>query len=288
MQKGILAPVPASGCYLFFSQTPGVAPQQTLAELAEVVDGESVVLGIGKSLLDNMNQSISGLHAFPGSFGSGMEFPVTPAALWVWVRANDAGEVFHLAQQIQLLLMPAFQLDKSISSFKYRDGNDLTGYEDGTENPKGEDAINAAFVTEGALAGSSFVAVQQWLHDFTSFEELTDEEQDQSVGRNKASNEELPDAPAFSHVKRTAQESFTPEAFLLRRSMPWVEGSIGGLVFVAFGHSVAAFEAQLKRMSGAEDGIQDGLFKFTRPVSGAYFWCPPCKDGCLDLSLLAC
>jgi len=52
---------------------------------------------------------------------------------------------------------------------------------------------------------------------------------------------------------------------------------------VAFGKDFSAFEAQLKRMVGAEDGIIDALFKFTTPVSGAYFWCPPILDGRLDL-----
>ena len=68
--------------------------------------------------------------------------------------------------------------------------------------------------------------------------------------------------------------------------MPWAEGNDGGLMFVAFGKSFDAFEAQLKRMTGGEDGVVDALFGFTQPVSGAYFWCPAMKDGKLDLSLL--
>ena len=72
---------------------------------------------------------------------------------------------------------------------------------------------------------------------------------------------------------------------MLRRSMPWAEGNTGGLMFVAFGSSFYAFEAQLNRMVRAEDTIVDALFKFTQPVSGAYFWCPALKDGRLDLSL---
>ena len=55
-------------------------------------------------------------------------------------------------------------------------------------------------------------------------------------------------------------------------------------MLVAFGKSFAAFEAQLKRMAGAEDGVTDALFRFTRPVIGAYFWCPRMKNGRLDLS----
>jgi porphyrinogen peroxidase len=84
-------------------------------------------------------------------------------------------------------------------------------------------------------------------------------------------------------VKRTAQESFTPEAFVLRRSMPWADGTRAGLMFVAFGRTLDAYDAQLKRMAGAEDGIADAMFTFTRPVTGAYFWCPPVFRGRLDL-----
>jgi putative iron-dependent peroxidase len=87
-------------------------------------------------------------------------------------------------------------------------------------------------------------------------------------------------------VKRTAQEDFTPEAFMLRRSMPWSALDQAGLMFVAFGNSFYAFEAQLRRMSGAEDGIVDALFQFTQPQTGSYFWCPPMQNGKPDLSLL--
>ncbi|MCF8178401.1 MAG: Dyp-type peroxidase, partial [Sulfuritalea sp.] len=118
------------------------------------------------------------------------------------------------------------------------------------------------------------------------FDAMSGEEQDNAIGRRRSDNEELDDAPPSAHVKRTAQESFNPEAFVLRRSMSWTDGNAAGLVFVAFGKSFAAFEAQLKRMVGAEDGVTDALFRFTRPVTGAYFWCPPMKNGRLDLSSL--
>ncbi|MCK4710133.1 MAG: Dyp-type peroxidase, partial [Gammaproteobacteria bacterium] len=99
-------------------------------------------------------------------------------------------------------------------------------------------------------------------------------------------NEEFDEAPESAHVKRSAQENFSPEAFMLRRSMPWAEGMSGGLNFVAFGHNFDAFEAVMNRMSGNEDGIPDALFNFTRPLSGSYFWCPPMKGGEVDLSVL--
>ncbi len=68
--------------------------------------------------------------------------------------------------------------------------------------------------------------------------------------------------------------------------MPWMAGTQAGLMFVAFGHSHAAFEAQMRRMAGQDDGIVDALFGISKPVTGAYFWCPPMRDGRLDLSRL--
>jgi porphyrinogen peroxidase len=73
----------------------------------------------------------------------------------------------------------------------------------------------------------------------------------------------------------------------LRRSMPWADGMRIGLNFVAFGKSFDAFEAQLRRMVGAEDGITDALFKFTLPITGSYFWCPPMAGNRLDFRALA-
>ena len=137
------------------------------------------------------------------------------------------------------------------------------------------------------LDGSSFVAVQQWVHDLTRFESMSGLEQDHTIGRRKSDNQEINDAPMSAHVKRTAQESFEPPAFVVRRSMPWADETGEGLVFVAFGESFRPFEALLRRMVGADDGIADALFTFTRPISGNYFWCPPMHKGKLDLRALA-
>ena len=52
-----------------------------------------------------------------------------------------------------------------------------------------------------------------------------------------------------------------------------------GLMFVAFGKSFDAFEAQLRRMVGLEDGVADAVFRFSRPTSGGYYWGPPGPGG---------
>lgn len=288
-QPGILAPVPQAGRFLSYALL-GSASQAgaALQAVRDTCDPDYLVLGVGQSLALALGHEIPGLRPFPTHVLAGVELPSTPSALWCWLSGSDAGDVLHAARKLEALLLPVFSVIHRVEAFKHGSGRDLTGYEDGTENPQDEAAIVAAVVTgEGeGFDGGSYVAVQQWRHDFAKFDAMSPQAQDHSVGRRKSDNEELDDAPASAHVKRTAQESFTPEAFVVRRSMPWAEAGEAGLVFVAFGHSLDAFEAQLKRMVGAEDGIVDALFSFTRPMTGAYFWCPPLRAGRLDLSAL--
>lgn len=284
-QPGILAPLPPQARYISVIQREGSDPRDALRALATHAAGEGLVVGLGAGLVASLGGHINGLRSFEGISGAKMRLPSTPAALWLWLRGDDRGELLHRSRTLCQLLAPAFDLQQITDAFVHAGGKDLSGYEDGTENPTGEDALAAACVPleAGALAGSSFVAVQRWRHNMPKFDAMTRAQQDACVGRERDSNEEMDDAPASAHVKRTAQENFEPEAFVLRRSMPWTEGNEGGLVFVAFGHSFDAFEAQLRRMSGAEDGITDGLFRFTQPETGAYFWCPGVRGGQLDL-----
>jgi putative iron-dependent peroxidase len=195
--------------------------------------------------------------------------------------------VFDLTQHIRELVAEAFLLVDSNDTFTYHGGRDLTRFEDGTENPKGKLAVQAAIVAEGEhLRGSSFLAVQRWVHDLTRFRAFEEERREMLIGRRAESNEEIEDAPPSAHVKRAEQESFDPAAFMVRRSMPWASATEEGLEFIAHVESLDRFERVLHRMVGQDDGIVDGLFSFSRPVTGGYYWCPPVDDGRLDLTIL--
>jgi putative iron-dependent peroxidase len=284
--------VPSQGRYLFFSLKQADALRQGLQQLAPLVDGLHVVAGLGPGLVEALGATVPGLREFPALCGPQVSVPSTPTALWCWLRGIDRGKLVHTTRALEKALAPALQLDRVIESFRHGrgpngHGRDLTGYEDGTENPQDAAAEKAALVhRQGAgMNGSSFVAVQQWVHDFDAFEAMDTQAQDHTVGRRRRNNQELDDAPASAHVKRTAQESFTPQAFVLRRSMPWVLEQQAGLMFVAFGKSLDAFEAQMRRMAGLDDGITDALFRISKPVSGAYFWCPPVREGAQGVRL---
>jgi len=297
-QPGILAAVPRATRYLTLSVAQPARVESikaALSALAAVADGDEVVVGVGASLAEQLGARIDGLKPFPRFPGAKVEIPVTPAAqasLWCWIRGDDRGTILHTSRAIEAAVGGAFRIEAVVDGFRHREGRDLTGYVDGTENPKGAKAQRTAFVADrGAgegegMSGSSFVAVQQWLHDFRAFDAMSTREQDHAIGRRKRDDVELGNAPESAHVKRTAQESFEPEAFVLRRSMPWMDGKRAGLMFTAFAASFDAYEAQMRRMAGIDDGVIDAMFRFTQPLTGAYFWCPPVKRGRVDFGRL--
>jgi putative iron-dependent peroxidase len=286
-QPGILAPIPPCGRSMTFRLAPETDARPALARLCAGFDPDWGVVGLGEPLVRALDATVPGLRGFPSLTGPACSVPATQAALWLLLRGADRGSLFDAGERVKALLDPAFVLDDATDTFLYAGGRDLTGYEDGTENPKGDDAAAAALVQAGAgLAGSSFVAVQRWAHDLARFRRHAPAECDAMIGRRREDNEELDDAPASAHVKRSAQESFDPPAFMLRRSMPWATAHEQGLEFIAFGHSPDAFEQVMRRMAGLEDGVVDALFTFSRPLTGGYYWCPPVKAGRLDLSAL--
>lgn len=282
-QPGILAkPVPLQARHLFFALESAEALPAALDNLARLVDVKHTVVGFGESLVQALAGHVQGLRAFPVITGVGVDNPSTQHALWCWLHGDDRGDLLHRSRALEQALAPALKLVQMTEAFRHKSGHDLTGYEDGTENPVDEAAMAAGIAADGG----SFAAIQQWQHDLDGFAALPAHEQDNIMGRRKSDNEELDDAPESAHVKRTAQESFAPEAFVVRRSMPWANEQGAGLMFLAFGHCFDAFEAQLRRMSGLDDGIVDGLYRFSRPITGGYYWCPPLREGRLDLSVL--
>jgi len=167
-QAGILELIPRHAKYLFDDQIPFSNAVDCLQRLADIADGTDIVVGFGQSLTLNLGVEIPGLRCFPAQSKAGIDIPSSQAALMCWLRGDDPGELLHRSRQVTALLGEGFVPNDCIDTFRYGVGQDLTGYEDGTENPTGPEAETAAFVAgAGAgLDGSSFVATQQWLHDF--------------------------------------------------------------------------------------------------------------------------
>jgi len=283
-QSSILAAPPPAGRFLTLGLVPGAPAHAALERVASLRVGDGIVVGLGDPLLRAAGSQLELLRPFPALSGPGGAFPSAQGAVWLFLAGRDAGEILHRTRKVVAELGEHFRIDEDVATFVYAEGRDLSGYEDGTENPKGPRAVEVALCTgKPGLADGSFVAAQRWVHDLSRIEKLAPQERDYIVGRDRESNQELEDAPPSAHVKRSAQESFEPTAFMLRRSMPWGDVREHGLYFVAYAASLDPYERVLRRMIGLDDGIVDGLLRFTRPISGGYYWCPPLAGERLDL-----
>jgi putative iron-dependent peroxidase len=278
-QPCILRDVPTHARAFVLDLRSGIDPRPALAALAPQWDPEATVVGFGAPLAAALGREVPGLRAFPALAHGAVTVPSTQGALFVLLHGPDRGVLDDRARALVAALGDAFTVGDDTECFRYREGRDLSGYVDGTENPKAEAAIQAALRPDG----STFVAVQRWVHDLSWFGARTPGERDAIMGRRLADDTEIADAPATAHVKRTAQESYEPPAFMVRRSMPWITREAKGLLFLAYGESLDRYERVLRRMVGLEDGASDGLFRFSRPVTGSYFHCPPLVDGTIRL-----
>jgi putative iron-dependent peroxidase len=282
-QPAILTPPAAAGRFITLGLTRDANPRDVAARLASLALDERLIVGIGEPLVRALGKKVDGLRAFPEMVGPGGTFPSTQGAIWLFVGGTDAGEILLRARRVIASLGEHVRIDEDIPSFVYGGGRDLTGFEDGTENPKGERAVEVAFGPGAQRTGGCFVAAQKWIHDLGAFERLSPQARNDVFGRAVDSNEELASAPLTAHVKRAAQESYEPNAFLLRRSMPWGDVREHGLYFVAYAATLDSFERILRRMAGLDDGVADALLSISRAVTGSYFWCPPILTDRLDL-----
>jgi putative iron-dependent peroxidase len=257
-------------------------PKEALSKLA-ALDPAGAVIGLGAPLVAAVGKTIPGFSAFENLEGR-VSMPSTQKALWAYVLDDTPGQAFSRAEALHRLVDGPFQLAETQPVFRYRDGRDLTGYLDGTANPKDDEAVAAALIPDGERAGGSFALVQRYVHFRSRFERLSQDARDAVVGRRLSDNEEMDDAPETSHVKRTDQEGYDEPAFMLRRSMPWGDLRTHGLLFVAFIADLRTMDLVLRRMCGLVDGESDALLKYTQAETGAYYYCPPLAGGRLNLA----
>jgi putative iron-dependent peroxidase len=159
--------------------------------------------------------------------------------------------------------------------YRYLDSRDMTDFVDGTENPKDAQREEVAIVPQGEFAGGSYVMVQRFIHNLPSWNRLNVSAQEKVIGRTKPDSIELDDVPAASHVGRVDIKEEGKGLKIVRHSLPY--GSVSGehgLLFIAYCNTLHNFKAMLESMYGVTDGKTDQLLRFTKAVTGAYFFAP--------------
>lgn len=238
-------------------------------------------LGIGSELWGRLSPASrpAGLRPFRAVKANGRVAPATGGDLFLQITSGCHDLNLDLAMGLVRRLQPLATVAEEIHGFRYRDSRDLTGFIDGTENPKGKARAVAALIGEEdrPFAGGSYVAVQRYVHDLERWSRLGDREQEQIIGRTKRGSVELPKnkKPETAHISRVVIERDGAELQILRQSYPWGTVREAGLYFAAYTMSLDIFDLMLARMMGATgDGLHDRLMEFSRAVTGATFFVP--------------
>jgi putative iron-dependent peroxidase len=244
----------------------------------------SVVASIGSDAYDRL---FSGprpveLHPFIELNGPRHHAPSTPGDLLFHIRAEFLDVCFELAGRLVEAMAGAISVVDEVHGFKFFDNRDLMGFVDGTENPDGPLATSATQIgdEDPDFAGGCYVHVQKYLHDMSSWNSLSVEEQERVIGRTKLDDIELGDdvKPANSHLAlNVIEDDEGNELKILRHNMPF--GEVGkaefGTYYIGYSRAAAVTERMLRNMFiGDPPGNTDRILDFSTAVTGNMFFTP--------------
>ena len=221
-----------------------------------------------------------GLRPFTAIQAGGKAAPSTGGDLLFHIISKREDLNFELATQLMSRLGDTVEVMEEVHGFRYLDSRDLTGFIDGTENPKGdEDRAGVALIgaEDADFTSGSYVFTQRYVHHLKKWATLSAEQQEHVIGRRKTDSEELADnvKPATAHISRTVIKEDGEELEIVRHSFPYGTVNEVGLFFIAYTKSLDIPEKMLSRMMGTSgDGVHDHLMDYSQAVSGAHFFAP--------------
>lgn len=252
---------------------------QKLTELQQTFPdaGLGAVIAFGHTLWRDLSggQGAAQLKEFL-PLGKGIA-PATQRDLLIHIQSLRHDVNFSLAQAALSSFGAAITVEEETHGFRWVEDRDLSGFVDGTENPQGEKRQQVAIIADGEDAGGSYVFTQRWQHNLKQWQRLDVSKQEQVMGRTKVSNEELDSEtrPVTSHVSRVDLKEHGQGLKILRQSLPYGTASgTNGLFFIAYCATLHNIEQQLLSMFGETDGKYDAMLRFTKPVTGSYFFAP--------------
>jgi putative iron-dependent peroxidase len=244
----------------------------------------SLVTSIGSDAWDRLfsGPRPAELHPFVELDGPRHHAPSTPGDLLFHIKAVSLDYAFELAKRILLALDGAVTVVDEIQGFKYFDNRDLMGFVDGTENPAGQVATNATSIgdEDPDFAGGSYVHVQKYLHDMSSWDALPVSEQERVIGRTKLEDIEMDDdeKPANSHLAlNVIEDAAGNELKIVRHNMPF--GELGksefGTYYIGYSRTPTVTERMLRNMFiGDPPGNTDRILDFSTAITGTMFFTP--------------
>ncbi|MBW8747508.1 MAG: Dyp-type peroxidase [Acidobacteria bacterium] len=252
-------------------------------EFRDVEAGLTCVAGFGSGAWDKLFGAPrpAELHPFREIRSGNRHAVSTPGDLFFHIRAKRMDLCFELATQIMDSIGDVVSVADEVHGFRYFDDRDVMGFVDGTENPRGDAAADAAIIgsEDPAFTGGSYVIVQKYLHDMKAWNALPTEVQERIIGRRKLSDIELSDTdkPAYAHNALTNIEENGRQLQILRDNMPFGRPGHGefGTYFIGYSRTPRITELMLENMFiGRPPGNYDRLLDFSQPATGTLFFVP--------------
>lgn len=216
------------------------------------------------------------LKDFPG-YGKGLA-PTTQFDVLIHILSLRHDVNFSVAQAAMEAFGDCIEVKEEIHGFRWVEERDLSGFVDGTENPAGEETRReVAVIKDGVDAGGSYVFVQRWEHNLKQLNRMSVHDQEMMIGRTKEANEEIDgdERPETSHLTRVDLKEDGKGLKIVRQSLPYGTASgTHGLYFCAYCARLHNIEQQLLSMFGDTDGKRDAMLRFTKPVTGGYYFAP--------------
>lgn len=253
---------------------------QSLADIQSTFPDDNVgaVVAFGHDVWRDLSAGVGAEELKPFvPLGKGLA-PATQRDVLIHILSSRHNVNFLLAQAAVAAFGKSLLIEEETHGFRGIEDRDLSGFVDGTENPKGEQRAQVAAIAAGEQdEGGSYVMVQRWKHNLTQWQRFSVAQQEEIIGRTKDTDEELPaeQRKETSHLGRVDLKEDGKGLKILRQSLPYGTASgEHGLYFISYCARLYNIEKQLLSMFGDLDGKRDAMLRFTRPLTGSYYFAP--------------
>ena len=223
----------------------------------------------------SLGKTVEGMKDYPVLAAPGIDLPSTPSALWCWLRGEDRGASDRALARAGTVAGAGLPADRRGGCVPTARTATCPATRTAPRTPRGDAALEAALVSgRGAgLDGGSFVAVSSGCMTSTGCR--------RSPARRWTTSSAAvsPTTKNWKTRRPTPRQAHRAGKLRARRVPPAARRSPGpdehpaGLLFAAFGRSFEELRGRVATDDRRGRRGVDGLFRFTRPISGSYFWC---------------
>ncbi|MDT7742888.1 MAG: porphyrinogen peroxidase, partial [Actinomycetota bacterium] len=174
-QSGVLALGTSSHAYLEFDRRTGAPDSVLVGALAELVatvkttGATGIVAGLRPELWASVvPDDAPDVHGYDADVvgPDGFTMPATQHDLVLWVTGGGRSVVFDATTHAVAALGGVATLVDETVAWSHHHDRDLTGFEDGTENPPAAEAVGVVSIPDTEPgAGGSVLLLQKWEHE---------------------------------------------------------------------------------------------------------------------------